>query len=248
MRLRFALGSWSNSHFEHTLYPLRTPHPERLGRYASVFDAVELDILHHQQAEEGKLEDWVRQVPEGFAFLPKMHKAVTHGEPEPAAAVQVPNAAKGDPEMVRRARQRVEESMAAAARAQARPPTRAPRKQAPVRQQVSPDERVPDVPAVQAGTGNALVLDVEARKRLAVRFLDDLRPLRDAGVLGPVLLQFPPSLRREQGWDLLVRLLSLAEPGHFACEFRHASWFVPAVERVLEDTETPLVWSTVPKA
>jgi uncharacterized protein YecE (DUF72 family) len=232
VRLRFALGSWSNAHFEHTLYPLRTPHVERLPRYASVFDAVELDILHHQEAEVGKLEDWAAQVPEGFLFLPKMHKGVTHGsEPSDGAdAVLVPRMAKGNAELLRAVRARVQADMEAAAQGEATAGPGSKAREATAR----PDE------AAEPG--------LEARRRRALRFLDDLRPLREAGVLGPTLLQFPPSLRREQGWDLLVRLLSLDEPGRFACEFRHTSWFVPAVERVLEDTQTPLVWSTFPKA
>lgn len=212
MRLRFALGSWGNRHFEHTLYPLRTPHAERLPRYAALFDAVELDVLHHQAAEEGKLEDWAAQVPDGFRFLPKMHKSVTHGEGD--VPVMVPRALRARPWLVKDALDR-------ARAASDTPPS-----------------------AAEAGGTD----DLEARRRRAVRFLQVLEPLRAADLLGPALLQFPPELDRLRGWDLLVRLLGLGEPGAFAVEFRHTSWFAPAVERVLEETETPLVWSTYPKA
>ncbi len=79
-------------------------------------------------------------------------------------------------------------------------------------------------------------------------WLDALAPLADAGKLGPILLQFPPLLTREAGWDRLLELLSLRPAGSFAVEVRNTSWFVPAFEALLEDLETPLVWSTHPKA
>lgn len=79
MRLRFGLAAWSNAHFEHTLYPLRTLHAEYLPRYSTKFDCAEADILHHQTADEGTLQDWVTQTPKGFHFLPKLHKDATHG-------------------------------------------------------------------------------------------------------------------------------------------------------------------------
>lgn len=176
VRLRFGLGAWSNRHFEHTLYPMRTLHAEYLPRYATVFDCAEADVLHHRAADAGTLEDWVSQTPPGFTFLPKMHKEATHGK------------------------------------------------------QVLEDDRLPP--------------DAKA----AERALQELAPLERAGKLGPILLQFPPSMDRAAGWDHLLSLLALRPPGTFAVEFRDPSWFVPAVRELLEDFEAPLVWSTHPKA
>lgn len=79
-------------------------------------------------------------------------------------------------------------------------------------------------------------------------WLSALEPLAEAKKLGPILIQFPPQLTREAGWDRLTALLALREPGSFAVEVRHTSWFVPAFENLLEDLDTPLVWSTHPKA
>lgn len=78
VELRFGLGAWSNAHFDHILYPLRTPHTERLARYASLFPVAEADILHHRMPEAAHLAEWIDQTPPGFRFLPKMHKDVTH--------------------------------------------------------------------------------------------------------------------------------------------------------------------------
>jgi uncharacterized protein YecE (DUF72 family) len=82
----------------------------------------------------------------------------------------------------------------------------------------------------------------------ARQFMAALAPLRDANKLGPVLLQFPPSLDRLKGSELLQELLRLGEPGTFAVEVRNPSWFTDAFRSLLEDHEAPLVWSTFPGA
>lgn len=186
VHLRFGLAAWSNAHFEHTLYPLRTLHAEYLPRYATKFDCVEADLLHHRSPEEmaqdyvavpskvglmdaAELHDWVAQTPKGFRFLPKMHKSVTHG-------------VAGD-------------------------------------------------------------LIGKAKK-----FMAGLEPLREAGKLGPTLLQFPAKMNRESGAQLMQDVLRLDEAGTFAVEVRDSSWFTPAFENLLEDFDAPLVWSTWPKA
>ncbi len=177
MRLRFGLGAWSNSHFDHALYPLRTLHAEYLPRYATKFDCAEADVLHHREADEGTLDDWVASTPREFQFLPKMHKLATHGA------------------------------------------------------KLTPDD--------EAGPPNPAVAEAA---------LDALAPLAKAKKLGPILLQFPSSFKRETGWEHLIELMSLRPPGAFAVEFRDASWFVPATENLLEDFDAALVWSTWPKA
>lgn len=184
VRLRFGLAAWSNAHFDNALYPLRTPHVERLPRYAKKFDCVEADILHHRDASAGTLSEWVAQTPPGFLFLPKMNKAATHGK-----------------------------TLMPATRGRSPPPESEP----------------PDVAAAETA-------------------LASLSVLRDAKRMGRILLQFPPRTTREAGWDHLVELLGLSEPGTFAVEFRDASWFVPATASILEDFDAPLVWSTHPKA
>jgi uncharacterized protein YecE (DUF72 family) len=63
-------------------------------------------------------------------------------------------------------------------------------------------------------------------------FLGTLGPLREAGRLGPVLVQLPPSLRADLG--RLARFLDLLPPEvRFAFEFRDASWFTEEVYDLL---------------
>jgi len=59
-----------------------------------------------------------------------------------------------------------------------------------------------------------------------------LAPLAERGRLGPILLQLPPNLRRDD--ERLTTFLDQV-PTHvrWAVEFRHASWNVPEVEAIL---------------
>jgi uncharacterized protein YecE (DUF72 family) len=62
--------------------------------------------------------------------------------------------------------------------------------------------------------------------------MDRLSPLAACGRLGPVLLQLPPNLRRDD--DRLGGFLSrLPKETRWAIEFRHVSWHVPEIEALL---------------
>lgn len=70
-------------------------------------------------------------------------------------------------------------------------------------------------------------------------FLDSLAPLREAGRLGPVLLQLPPNLRLDA--DRLARFLEwLPDDTRFAFEFRDASWFTEEVYDLLRAHDASL--------
>ena len=70
-------------------------------------------------------------------------------------------------------------------------------------------------------------------------FLSTLAPLRDAGRLGPVLLQLPPNLRLDL--DRLARFLEwLPGDTRFAFEFRDASWFTEEVYDLLRAHDAAL--------
>ena len=70
-------------------------------------------------------------------------------------------------------------------------------------------------------------------------FLRALEPLREAGRLGPVLLQLPPNLRLDL--DRLARFLEwLPGDTRFAFEFRDASWFTEEVFDLLRAHDAAL--------
>lgn len=76
-------------------------------------------------------------------------------------------------------------------------------------------------------------------KRLAAiaegikRFYEPLQPLIDAGRLGPVLWQLPENFHRDDG--RLHGWLKALPSGRHTIEFRHPSWFTPAVLKALRE-------------
>lgn len=71
-------------------------------------------------------------------------------------------------------------------------------------------------------------------------FCDAVRPVADAGRMGPVLFQLPPNLKADPG-RLAAFLADAKEMKlRIAFEFRHASWFDPEIYKLLERCEAAL--------
>ncbi|HTT34293.1 MAG TPA: DUF72 domain-containing protein [Thermoplasmata archaeon] len=83
--------------------------------------------------------------------------------------------------------------------------------------------------------------------RILEAFLESLRPLADAGKLGPLVAQFPASFVRGSGHARLTALLS-AVPDRFrlAVELRHRSWWTSETVDELRARGAALVWSVYP--
>jgi uncharacterized protein YecE (DUF72 family) len=77
------------------------------------------------------------------------------------------------------------------------------------------------------------------------RFWEPLEPLRESGKLGPVLWQLPENFHRDDG--VLAETLELLPPGRHCFEFRHPSWFAPAVRAMLEEHGASLVIADDPR-
>lgn len=74
-------------------------------------------------------------------------------------------------------------------------------------------------------------------------FLVALAPLRQAGKLGPVVLQLPRSFRRERHEDALHAFLARwPRDVALAVELRDASWWTSSTYRALEGARAALVW------
>ena len=71
------------------------------------------------------------------------------------------------------------------------------------------------------------------------RFLDPLAPLIEAGKLGAVLWQLPPTMKRDD--ERLAHTLELASACRNAVEFRHESWFADDVMSLLSERRAALV-------
>jgi uncharacterized protein YecE (DUF72 family) len=62
--------------------------------------------------------------------------------------------------------------------------------------------------------------------------------------LGPIVVQLPPSIKLATHLETLKGFLPLLNPSfRHAIEFRHKSWFVPEVYRLLEKEKVAMVWS-----
>jgi uncharacterized protein YecE (DUF72 family) len=71
------------------------------------------------------------------------------------------------------------------------------------------------------------------------RFHERIEPLVAAGKLGPILWQLPENFHRDD--ERLAEALEALPSGLHCFEFRHASWFVPEVERLLRRHGAALV-------
>jgi uncharacterized protein YecE (DUF72 family) len=83
--------------------------------------------------------------------------------------------------------------------------------------------------------------------QILARFLESLRPLAEAGKLGPIVAQFPPGFRRDKGAARLASILD-STPTSFqlAVELRHRSWWTTETLKLLADRGAALVWSVYP--
>lgn len=72
-------SGWSYDHWHDVLYPPGLPARERLGRYASVFDTVELNASFYRWPRDASFVGWRRRLPSGFVLSVKAPRGLTHG-------------------------------------------------------------------------------------------------------------------------------------------------------------------------
>jgi uncharacterized protein YecE (DUF72 family) len=77
------------------------------------------------------------------------------------------------------------------------------------------------------------------------RFYERIEPLADAGRLGPIVWQLPPSSERDD--EVLSDALALLPPGRHCFEFRHESWFTADVYALLRERGVALVIADHPR-
>ena len=78
------------------------------------------------------------------------------------------------------------------------------------------------------------------------QFLTSLGPMRAAGKLGPIVLQFAASFRASEAARLSELLEAIPREFSLAVELRHGSWWTESTRRRLIDRGAVLVWSVVP--
>jgi len=71
-------SGFSYPHWRGLLYPEGLPRRRWLERYAEVFPAVELNVTFYRLPREEAFRGWAATVPEGFRFVLKAPRVVTH--------------------------------------------------------------------------------------------------------------------------------------------------------------------------
>lgn len=81
-------------------------------------------------------------------------------------------------------------------------------------------------------------------KAILARFTESMRIL--GSKLALILIQLPPSMKREKNVDNLASFISmLPDDLRYAMEFRHYSWFTDDVLSMLSDNKVTFAWSEI---
>jgi uncharacterized protein YecE (DUF72 family) len=78
MRLYAGTSGFSYDEWKGVFYPEDLPSGERLSFYAERLPAVEINNTFYRLPKKGVLESWASQVPEGFRFVLKASRRITH--------------------------------------------------------------------------------------------------------------------------------------------------------------------------
>lgn len=87
-RLRAGLSVWNRRDFIGPLYPADTVEP-LLTAYARIFDTIELNSSFHHPPAPDVVAKWLDVVPEGFRFVVKIWKNLSHQMAPSAAELDV---------------------------------------------------------------------------------------------------------------------------------------------------------------
>lgn len=76
--IRVGCTGWAYDDWVGSFYDRATPSAQRLGLYAKVFDAVEIDSSFYAPPSRDQVAHWNRTTPAGFLFTAKLPRAITH--------------------------------------------------------------------------------------------------------------------------------------------------------------------------
>lgn len=76
--IRIGCSGWAYRDWRGVLYPPGLAQRAWLGRYAEVFDTVEVNATFYRLARPGMAEGWIAQTPPDFTFTCKASRFLTH--------------------------------------------------------------------------------------------------------------------------------------------------------------------------
>lgn len=78
MSLHLGTSGWAYPEWKPDFYPAGTPRDRFLEHYASVLGACEINATHYRLQSESAVARWAAAVPDGFRFVAKAHRRLTH--------------------------------------------------------------------------------------------------------------------------------------------------------------------------
>lgn len=80
MKIRAGTSGYSYKEWKGNFYPADLPAAEMLAYYAKQFSTVEINNTFYRMPTDKLLLDWSRQVPDGFQFVLKASRRITHNK------------------------------------------------------------------------------------------------------------------------------------------------------------------------
>lgn len=71
-------SGWSYKHWKGIFYPEKLAATRYLNFYAQYYDVTEVNTSFYHIPRKTTVENWLRQVPDGFLFCPKLSRYITH--------------------------------------------------------------------------------------------------------------------------------------------------------------------------
>lgn len=78
MRILAGTSGYAYKEWKGSFYPDDLPNDEMLAHYAKQFGTVEINNTFYRMPRESVLKNWAAQVPEGFQFVLKASRRITH--------------------------------------------------------------------------------------------------------------------------------------------------------------------------
>ena len=75
---RIGTSGWHYDHWRGRLYPQKLPKSRWFEHYAEHFDTVEVNNTFYRLPRESTVEKWRQQAPEGFVYVVKANRYITH--------------------------------------------------------------------------------------------------------------------------------------------------------------------------
>ncbi|MCC6830068.1 MAG: DUF72 domain-containing protein [Thermoleophilia bacterium] len=78
MTLHLGTSGWAYPEWKPDFYPAGLPRDRFLEHYASVLGACEVNATHYRLQSGSAVANWAAAVPDGFRFVAKAHRRLTH--------------------------------------------------------------------------------------------------------------------------------------------------------------------------